>query len=67
MPGCKTFTIDQIREQWTKYKDAFGYRVLRDGKWKFYMRKPDLSGCPTRCEMVKVRNYMSFPKYLEGL
>uniref|UniRef100_A0A6M3L9R6 Uncharacterized protein n=1 Tax=viral metagenome TaxID=1070528 RepID=A0A6M3L9R6_9ZZZZ len=61
------FTIERIREQWTKYKNAHGYRVLKGGKWKFYMRKPDLSGCPTRCEMVELHKHMNFPKYLEGL
>jgi len=65
MPEFKTFTIDQIREQWGAYKEAYGYRVLREGKWKLYMKAPDLTGGVTKCEMVKIRNHMSFPKYLE--
>jgi len=64
---AQTFTIDQIRDRWLEYKNAHGYRVLRGGKWKLYMRKPDLSGGATRCEMVEVSKHMSFPKYLEGI
>ena len=59
------FTMDQIREKWAEYRAAQGWRVLRDGKWKLYMSKPDLTGGATRAEMIHIKNHLSFPKYLE--
>uniref|UniRef100_A0A6H1ZG78 Uncharacterized protein n=1 Tax=viral metagenome TaxID=1070528 RepID=A0A6H1ZG78_9ZZZZ len=59
----KKYTIGEIREKWSEYKLALGYRVLVDGRWAI-VKKLDTSGA-TRAEMIKVKDHVSFPEYLE--
>ena len=61
----QVFTLDQLKERWEDYKEAMAWRVLREGKWKVYTKRPETTDGATRCEMVKIKEHMSFPKYLE--
>lgn len=61
----QVFTIGQIKDAWTEYQEKKAWRVLRDGKWKLYLKNPDTTDGTTRAEMVKLKDHMSFPKYLE--
>ena len=63
----EVFTISQIKERWEAYLSAKGWRVLKEGKWKLQFKSPDLTGGATKAEMVKIKDYMSFPKYLEDI
>lgn len=59
------FTMSQIKDLWEGYQGKKAWRVLRNGKWKLYTKNPDTTGGATRAEMVKLKDHMSFPKYLE--
>jgi hypothetical protein len=59
--------MTQIKASWETYQKANCWRVLRGGKWTVSMGKPDTTGGATRVEMVKVKDHLSFPKYLEAV
>ncbi len=63
----QVFTISQIKERWTEYQDKKCWRVLREGKWKLYLNRPNTTAGATRAEMVKIKDHMSFPKFLEAV
>uniref|UniRef100_A0A6H1ZKH9 Uncharacterized protein n=1 Tax=viral metagenome TaxID=1070528 RepID=A0A6H1ZKH9_9ZZZZ len=58
-------SIEDIKIKWEDYQLAMGWRILKEGKWKIY-KKPDIDGA-IRCEMVKLKDYISFPEYLENV
>ena len=59
-----TYNQAQIDKAWSEYRKAKAWRVLRGGEWYLQFTNPDLS-MATRAEMVDVRAYMGFPKWLE--
>lgn len=59
------YTISQIKELWDDYQAAKAWRVLRAGKWKIYRKAPDTTDGATRAEMVDLKNYIDFPKFIE--
>ena len=67
MPMDEVYTLAQIKEHWEEYKAKQAWRVLRDGKWVIKMKAPEPGKeAMTRCEMVKLKDYVSFPKFLEA-
>ena len=60
----KAYTLAEIREAWSAYKDAKSLYVLKDGEWGMQpMTSKRIDG--TRAEFRKVRDTMGFPEYLE--
>ena len=64
---AKKYTLEDIKDAWETYQKAKGWRVLRAGKRSLYMSKPDTTDGATSVDFVKVRHFVSFPKYLEML
>ena len=64
---AKKYTLQDIKDAWETYRKAKGWRVLRAGKWTLYMGKPDTTDGATSVEMINIRHFVSFPKYLEML
>jgi len=65
--GCDKCTMEFIKTKWAEYKAARCWRSLRSGKWTVNFKGPDISGGVTRSEMVKVKDHMDFPEYLERI
>jgi hypothetical protein len=61
----ETYTISQIKDLWNDYQTAKAWRVLRDGKWKVYKKAPDTTDGATSAEMIRIKDHVSFPKFLE--
>jgi len=61
----KVYTAIQIKEAWDAYQDAKAWRVLKEGKWKIYRKSPNIEDGVTKCEMVNLKDKMSFPRFLE--
>ena len=59
------YTLPQIKELWEAYQNAKAWRVLREGKWKIYRKSPNIEDGVTKCEMIKLKDKMSFPKFME--
>lgn len=67
-PMDEVYTLSQIKEYWDAYRARKAWRMLKDGKWVLKLTAPALDGAAvTRAEMVKLRDHVSFPKYLETL
>lgn len=60
-----SFTLEQIKGLWTKYKTSHMWRALSAGKWTYHFEAPDMSEGYTRIEMMPVAQNFSFPKFLE--
>ena len=61
----KVYTLPQIKERWEDYQKAKAWRVLRDGKWKVYLKHPNTTDGATKAEMILLKDKISFPKFLE--
>ena len=61
----RLYSAEEIADLWEKYQSSHVWRVLRDGKWKVYFKKPDTGDGATRVDMVKASQVYSFPEYLE--
>lgn len=61
------YTYQQVKDAWQSYNTEMCWVGLnKDGATKVYMRAPDLaSGSMRSAKMVKIRDKISFPKYLE--
>lgn len=60
------YSLDQIKDAWKEYQEAKVLRVLIAGKWK--LRPLTAAGGnieATKAEVVKLRDHVSFPKFLE--
>ena len=61
----EVYTLPQIKERWEDYQKAKAWRVLRGGKWRVYKKAPDTTDGATRAEMIKLKDHISFPKFIE--
>lgn len=61
------YTTSQIHEAWDSYQKAYCWKYLKPGgRSAMRMTAPDTRAENiTQCKMVRVRNVLSFPKYLE--
>jgi hypothetical protein len=59
------FTIDDIKNAWSKYRKEKAWRVLRAGEWTLCFKTPVTGDGVVRAEMINLRQEMSFPKYLK--
>lgn len=61
------YNLKDIKILWEKYESKTVLRVMREGKWKTILLKG--KGIPritaTQAKVVKLKDIMSFPKYLE--
>ena len=60
-------SLDQIKEAWAEYGSKTVLKILKDGKWKMVeMPKGGLKNISaTKASVVKIKDVMSFPKFLE--
>ena len=66
---AKKYTMEQLKAAWATYKTDTAWRVVRAGGQKSIMYSlPEFADDPVvRCEMVKVRDVIEFPAYLERM
>ena len=62
---AKKYTMPDIEAHWEIYRKAKGWRVLRNGKWTIYMDRPDTTDGATRVDMVNIRHFVDFPRFLK--
>jgi len=61
-----TYTLDEIKTLWKRYKSISGVAVLREGKWLYNFEKQNLNRITaTRAKTVKLMEVMEFPEFLE--
>lgn len=61
----KMYSDSQIKGAWASYKTAICWRTLKAGKWSISLKSPGIQDGVTKSEMVKLSQYVSFPKWLE--
>lgn len=62
----QVYTQKQITEAWLKYKSDHCWKVLINGKKMIRFIDPVRTGeKPTSCKMVKIKDAVEFPKFLE--
>ena len=61
------YSLNQIKEAWAEYGSRTVLKVLKDGKWKVTeIPKGGLKNISaTKASVVKIKDVMSFPKFLE--
>lgn len=61
---ARRFTLNEIEVYYADYREAFRLRVLREGRW-LLLPLTAIPGHATRAEKVRLRDYMTFPEYLQ--
>lgn len=60
------YSLTEIRIYWNKYWTLSGLRYLVKGKWEYdFSGKPKAHIDATRAEVTLLRNYITFPEFLE--
>ena len=61
-----SYTLDEIRERWSRYKSISGLAVLKDGRWHYSFGQRKLENLPyAKAKIVKLMDVMEFPEFLE--
>ena len=60
------YNLTEIKVYWDTYWKTTGLRYLTNGKWKYdFSGKPPKHINATKAELVRLRNFITFPKFLE--
>lgn len=66
MAEAVNYTLDEIKTYWYRYWETSGLRYMVNGRWQYDFRGKRVGLIDaTRAEIALLRNYISFPAFLE--